>query len=161
MENNSRFPQRKNPRMRHYDYTQPGYYFITICAKGKQCLFGSPQRLNQYGEIAKWGLEEIEKHTQGIRVDKYVVMPNHIHGILVLTDHATDLSGIIGQYKSAVTRRIRAMRPDAEIWQTSFHDHVIRNQQDYLRIWNYIDTNPMRWEKDCFFVEPADPTIHE
>ena len=143
--------------MSHYDYAQPGYYFITICTKAKQCIFGTPGCLNQYGQIAQWGMNEIEMHAKGIKVDKYVVMPNHVHGILVLKDNATDLSTVIGQYKSAVTRRIRTIKQDAEVWQTSYHDHVIRNEQDYLRIWNYIDTNPMRWEKDCFFVEPVDP----
>ena len=153
---NSPFPKRKNPRMSHYDYTQPGYYFITICTKDKKCIFGAPCCLNPYGQAAKWGLDEIEKHTKGIKVDKYVVMPNHIHAILVLTDNTADLSVVVGQYKSAVTRRIHEKEQNIKVWQASYHDHVIRNEQDYLKIWNYIDTNPIRWEKDCFFTEPAE-----
>ena len=151
--NDDRFPKRKHPRMRSYDYSQPGYYFVTICTKEKMCIFGKPGQLNQLGQLAQQGLAEIERHTQGIRVDKCVVMPNHIHAIIVLSGIATDLSVAIGQYKSAVTRNIRKIRSDMEVWQTSFHDHVIRSEEAYRRIWEYIDTNPMRWKDDCFYVE--------
>ena len=139
--------------MRHYDYTQPGYYFVTICTKEKKCLFGEPGELNRFGYLAQQGLLAIEQHTHGVKVDKCIVMPNHIHAIIVLSDSATDLSVAIGQYKSAVTRNIRKIRRNAEVWQTSFHDHVIRSEEDYQRIWAYIDTNPMRWKDDCFYVE--------
>ena len=148
-----RFPKRASPRMGWFDYATPGYYFITICTKEKRCFFGDPQTLNDAGRIAQQMLEEIPIHFQGVRVDKFVVMPNHIHAILILEDSKTNLSDVVGQYKSAVTRNLRKAGWDQPIWQSSFHDHVIRDQMDYERIWTYIDANPIRWIDDCFYTE--------
>ena len=139
--------------MRHYDYAQPGYYFVTICTKDKKCIFGEPGQLNRLGQLAQQGLSEIKQHTRGVHVDKCVVMPNHIHAIIILGENATELPTVIGQYKSAVTRNIRKTGNVTEVWQTSFHDHVIRSEQAYQQIWAYIDTNPIRWQEDCFYVE--------
>ena len=150
---NERFPKRKHPRLRKYDYSRPGYYFVTICTGEKRCLFGTPERLNCFGQTARQCLLEIEGHFPGVRVDKWVVMPNHVHAILVLTGTGVNLSTVVGQYKSVVSRRIHAIRRDVPVWQTSYHDHVIRTEQAYLKIWNYIHTNPMRWQEDCFFME--------
>ena len=92
-----------------------------------------------------------------MHIDKYVVMPNHIHGIFIVTDseesRLKDLSVIIGQYKMSVTKIIRNIEPGRIVWQRSFHDHVIRNQKSYEKIWTYIENNPQKWEEDCFFVE--------
>ena len=148
-----RFPKRKSPRLEHFDYAQPGYYFVTICTKDKQCLFGTPGQPNLMGLIAHECLFDIPFHFPKVSVDKCVVMPNHIHVILKLNDHSTELSAIIGQYKSAVTRTIRKRTPCTAIWQTSYHDHIIRNEADYQRIWLYIDANPFRWKDDCFYIE--------
>ena len=136
-----------------FDYATPGYYFITICTKEKRCFFGDPQTLNDAGRIAQQMLEEIPIHFQGVRVDKFVVMPNHIHAILILEDSKANLSDVVGQYKSAVTRNLRKAGWDQPIWQSSFHDHVIRDQMGYERIWTYIDANPIRWIDDCFYTE--------
>lgn len=148
-----RFPVRKHPRMRNYDYTTPNYYFVTICTKHKACIFGSATQISTYGRIAQQGLLEIPKHFPGIRMDKYIVMPNHIHAIIVLEDGARNLSTIIGQYKSYVTRCIHKLDPRLEVWQSSYHDHVIRDQQGYEQIWNYIDGNLQKWQDDCYFVQ--------
>ena len=148
-----RFPKRASPRMGWYDYSTPGYYFVTICTKEKSRIFGEPGSLNDAGCIAQQILEEIPNHFTGVKVDKFVVMPNHIHVILVLEDGKTKLSDVIGQYKSAVTRKLRKTGWNQKIWQTSFHDHVIRDQMGYERIWAYIDTNPIRWKEDCFYIE--------
>ena len=148
-----RFPKRTNPRMGWYDYATPGYYFITICTKEKCCFFGDPGVLNDAGCIAQRMLEEIPDHFPGVRVDKSVVMPNHIYAVLALEDGKTKLSDVVGQYKSAVTRKLRKEGWNQPIWQTSFHDHVIRDQMSYERIWSYIDTNPTRWRDDCFYTE--------
>ena len=148
---NDRFPVRKHPRLKNFDYSSPNYYFITICTWNKTCLFGKPNELNQWGTLADAFLTEIERHFDHVRVDKYVVMPNHVYMILVLEEQSIEISQIIGQYKSTVTREIRKNHPQQKIWQTSFHDHVIRNQADYERIWLYIHANPQNWEKDCFF----------
>ena len=96
---------------------------------------------------------KIPDHFPEVLVDKWVVMPNHVHVIIHLNDCTTELSHVIGQYKSAVTRNIRRIVENMTVWQTSYHDHVIRSERDYLRIWEYIDTNPSRWKDDCFYTE--------
>ena len=145
-----RFPSRKSPRMKHFDYASPNYYFITICTRDRACLFGRPGALNPLGRVAMEGILKIEDHFPGVTVDKFVIMPNHVHAIVILNGSA-DLSAIIGLYKSYVTKNIRKWIPDLKVWQTSFHDHVIRNQTAYEKIWLYIDSNPNNWGKDCFF----------
>ena len=117
--------------MKHYDYSTPNYYFVTICTKDKRCLFGNAGHLNTLGQIARDRLLETSAHFPEVTVDKYVVMPNHIHAILILRQQNVQLTTIIGQYKAAVTKEARAIYPDIDIWQTSFHDHIIRNQASY------------------------------
>ena len=148
-----RFPSRKHPRLKNFDYSSPNYYFITICTWNKACIFGKPNEPSPWGTAAEAVLLEIQQHFSNVKVDKYVVMPNHVHMILALEGDNAGISQIIGQYKSSVTRRIRQTAPQQNIWQTSFHDHVIRNQKDYERIWLYIDANPQNWSKDCFFED--------
>ncbi len=151
-------PVRKPTRIPNYDYSKDNYYFVTICTQNKKCIFGSIKELSRYGEIAADSVVDIPAHHSGVRIDKYVVMPNHVHMIVIIGSGTgegknPDLNQIIGLYKSAVTRKIHDTDHDLQVWQRSFHDHVIRNQKDYERIWCYIDTNPMRWDKDCFYVE--------
>ena len=148
----NRFHSRKNPRLKRYDYTTPNYYFITICTWEKRCLFWKSGKLNQYGVTAKQGFEEITQHFPDVIVDKFVVMPNHVHAILILQTDGTNVPTVIGQYKSFVSKRIHEFDAGCRVWQASFHDHVIRNQKDYERIWLYIEANPARWEDDCFFL---------
>ena len=150
--NEERFPVRKNPRLKQFDYASRAYYFVTICAKNKACIFGSPQALSNAGSIAEAALQSTETHFPTVKVDKFVVMPNHVHAIIILEEGSPGLSAIVGQYKAAVTKHIHKWDPAATVWQTSFHDHIIRNQADYQRIWQYIDTNPVKWSEDCFYT---------
>ena len=150
------FYSRKSPRIPNYDYSGENFYFITICTYNRRCIFGSPEKLNPKGEIAKVHMEQLDLHYSNVRLDKYVIMPNHIHLILQLTSGGgNNAEQIIAQYKSGVSREIRKNHPGMRIWQRSFHDHVIRCQEDYERIWNYIDGNPQCWDKDCFYVDPS------
>ena len=148
-----RFPKRKSPRIPGYDYATPNYYFITICTHEKNCIFWSGGKLNTFGQIAFDAAMQISAHFPGNRVDSFVVMPNHIHMILVVEPGGTDATVVIGQYKSQVSKEIHKIDPKRKIWQTSFHDHGIRNYRQYQHIREYIETNPMRWKEDCFFVE--------
>ena len=145
-------PKRKSPRIPEYDYSTPNYYFITICTHEKKCIFGNPGKLNALGKIAEECLLNIPKIYAGVHIDKYVVMPNHVHAIMVVNsdDVKKSISQIIGQYKMAVTKLIRQCEPEKIIWQRSFHDHIIRNQQRYELIWMYIENNPIKWVEDCF-----------
>lgn len=144
------YPKRKNPRIKNYDYSSNGYYFVTICTHQKNCIFGQPHNLNRLGRIAAEGLDEISSHFAGVEINKYVVMPNHIHAIIVLNQADADLSVIVGAYKSYVSKKVHEADSSVKLWQTSFHDHVIRSQRSYEKIWEYIETNPQKWEEDCF-----------
>ena len=148
-----RFPKQKSPRMKNFDYASAHYYFVTICTWNKQCLFGSPGNLNTCGLIAEYGLRNISAHFPGVRIDNYVIMPNHIHIILITEEAGINLSNVIGQYKAFVSRQIHKKQSHLHLWQASFHDHVIRSQTSYEKIWLYIDANPANWKKDCFFTD--------
>ena len=148
----SRFPQRKNPRMKHFDYTSANYYFVTICTRDKKCLFGTPNQLNTLGMLAQQGIVNISAHFPGVTIDKYVIMPNHIHAILIIGQPGIHLSNVIGQYKSFVSKEAHKLHSNLHLWQSSFHDHIIRSQSAYEKIWLYIESNPSNWEKDCFYL---------
>ena len=146
---------RKSPRIPNYDYSNQNYYFITICTHNRKCIFGNPNHLNDLGKIVKRHIDNISSFYYGVLIDKYVVMPNHIHMIICVSgDGNPDVSQIVGQFKIGVTKEIRQNNPNMEIWQRSYHDHIIRNQKSYENIWLYIDGNPQCWDKDCFYIEP-------
>lgn len=157
-------PKRKSMRLQDYDYASNGAYFVTLCIKDRQCILwnvgatcGRPcndkHHLSDYGliidrEICKIGM--IYGNT--VVIDHYVIMPNHIHMIIVLQDGmdgrpkvAPTISRILQQFKGSISKQI-----GFSIWQKLFHDHIIRNEQDYQKIWEYIDTNPLRWQDDCY-----------
>ena len=146
------FPKRKSPRIPGYDYSSVNFYFITICTHEKKCIFGEPGQLNWLGIIAEENLKMIPLLNPAIRLDKYVVMPNHIHAIFDMRNDNQNLAVAIGQYKISVTKKIRERKTNFPVWQRSFHDHVIRNQSGYEKIWMYIENNPLKWEEDCFYV---------
>ena len=128
------FYSRKPTRLPNYDYSENNYYFVTICTKNKACIFGTPKKLNALGELAKREIMELQTHYSGIFVDSFVIMPNHIHAIIVIqqmdeSKKRLSLSQIIGLYKAGVTRKARKQDIDAMLWQRSFHDHIIRDQQ--------------------------------
>ena len=150
--NTEDYPKRKNPRLKGFDYSSENYYFITICTHEKKCIFGKTGNLSDFGEYANQGLVQIPNHYPNVIVDKAVVMPNHIHAIVYLQGGKSNLSRVIGSYKSFVTRKIHETNPEMKVWQSSFHDHIIRNECSYQKIWQYIDSNPMNWEKDCFYL---------
>ena len=144
-------PQRKNPRLREYDYASPGMYFVTICTHRRSMLFGSiidgviiPTR---FGEYASEAIASIPVHFPSAQPDHYVVMPNHVHMIIRIgeqSDTAYTLGQIIGGFKSTVTRVCKT-----PIWQRGYHEHVIRNNKDLEEIRTYIHNNPANWAQDC------------
>jgi REP element-mobilizing transposase RayT len=104
--------------------------------------------------IVEKHLQKLPEYYNNVIVDKYVVMPNHMHMILILNgENCPSVPQIIGQFKTGVTKEIRRIYPDTDVWQRSFHDHIIRNQKSYEKIWLYIEGNPQNWEKDCFFMD--------
>ena len=150
------FYLRKSTRLQKYDYSSNNYYFITICTHNKKCIFGTIESLNVNGEIAKKELELIPQRYEGVYLDNYIVMPNHIHAIIVLENQKKSLSEIIGLYKSGVSKKIREKNGSVQVWQRSFHDHIIRNERSYLEIWEYVTYNAQKWERDCFYMDAED-----
>ena len=164
----TQFKKRKPTRLKNFDYSNDGYYFITICTHNRKRIFSNivgqglapaENHLYQFGEIADNELQDLTKRYKNVKIDKYVIMPNHIHAIIALENQTAGaspcptLSDVVCTFKSLTTRKCHLINPKQRIWQTSFHDHIIRDEEDYLKIWNYIDTNPLKWEEDCFYTE--------
>ena len=149
-------PIRKRLRLKNQDYSKPNYYFVTICTHNRLELFGSPQQLNFCGQIAEQELLQIPLHYEGVRIDRYVIMPNHIHMIVVIgCDGRAErsrpfptLDTIIGLYKSGVSKRIRQSVQIEKVWQKSYYDHILRNRHDYFQCVQYIADNPRNLELD-------------
>ena len=159
------FPTRKHRkpnRLSGYDYATPGHYFVTICTADHALLLGrvcacedgivsAKMVLNDMGRAVENAILAIPDHYPGITVEKYVVMPNHLHLILMLpsnSEKAPSVANIVGQFKRAVSIRL-----GRSIWQQGFHDHIIRGETDYQEIWTYIDNNPLKWALDQYFRE--------
>jgi REP element-mobilizing transposase RayT len=152
-------PQRKSPRLQGYDYSAAGAYFVTICTHQRQPLFGRVEagamQLSAAGAVAAVCWDAIQEHYRAVELDAFVVMPNHVHGILVLSGNTNTFKTILGRvingYKGAVTARLRQEQPDLVVWQGRYHDHIIRDEKSLNRIQGYILTNPERWTEDTFY----------
>jgi REP element-mobilizing transposase RayT len=169
---------RRSIRLPDHDYTSPGAYFVTIRVRGGECLLGEvvddDMQLNEWGEVAQDCWQAIPEHFDHVEPDAFVIMPNHVHGIVVIThrvasvgaEHAAplparrsqprtkvehgSLGAIVRSYKSAVTRRINQLRamPGTPFWQRNYWEHIIRTRASLNRIRRYIETNPARWAED-------------
>ena len=165
--------KRKPNRLSEYDYSESGYYFVTICAANKQKIFGTivgancvrpnagtapvgancvcPQiKLSNIGLIVQSNIEVLDNTYPSVSVDRYVIMPNHLHLIIKISGRpqvAPTVSRAIKQFKGSVTKQV-----GIPIWQRSFYDHIIRDERDYLRIAEYMENNPARWDDDPYFV---------
>lgn len=147
---------RKQIRLKTYNYSQNGYYFITICTKDRNELFCNKNaklkedntfELSEKGKVVDDSIKNIEEIYTDVKTDYYVIMPNHIHLLLSIKNSSDiSISRIIKQTKGLVTKRI-----GSSIWQKSFYDHVIRNEQDYYEIVRYIQMNPLKWENDKYY----------
>ena len=161
-------PKRKPIRIDNYDYSTPGAYFITVCTANREKIFWSARRgdlcspadngqpgyqrsplrveLSDVGKIVDVEIQKMNTIYDSVRVDKYCIMPDHIHFILSIdpdengqTQFAPTISRVMKQFKGSITKQVG--RP---IWQKSFYDHGIRNQQYYKEIWAYIENNPLK-----------------
>ncbi len=157
--------ERKRNRLKNYDYSQEGYYFVTICTKDREEFFGNVEEgsmnLSRCGEIANQCWYDLPKHYLNCLLDSFVIMPNHTHGIIVINSekivgngfkpfptHA--LSEIIRGFKTFSSRRINQemIGSNKFHWQKSFYDHVIRNEKSLNNLRQYIISNPLKWELD-------------
>ena len=162
-------PKRKPTRLKNYNYNTSGAYFITICTHNKSKILCNivgdgaldvPQiDLSPIGEI----VEKYIKSTNNIKnitVDKYVIMPNHIHLLLLVkNDHINGTSRVPSPTNNIISHTVSTFKRfvnkeiGENIFQRSFHDHIIRDESDYLKIWNYIDSNPSKRNEDCFYLD--------
>lgn len=157
-------PQRKANRLKTYDYSSAGAYFVTVCTKLRRNTLSTIDEngrlvLKFPGIIAEQFVRRISEYYTNVIIDRYVIMPNHIHLLLRFEKNVPDAQGptlgtVMGWYKYNVTKQINAECNNSGIqfFQRSFHDHVIRGEKDYLKIWEYIENNPARWKEDCFYI---------
>ena len=174
MKYNPEIHHRRSIRLQGYDYSRAGLYFITICSQARKCLFGvikdGKMILNEGGKIANDCWLKIPEHFPNAVLHEYIVMPNHIHGIIELTE--TDLTNepqynefqkiiprsigsIIRGYKIGVTKWFRNNAKPVgvqnfeplQVWQRNYYEHIIRNEQSYQNICNYIIDNPSNWKE--------------
>ena len=163
-------PVRKPNRLREYDYSQPGCYFVTMCTKERRPLFWAedvpvtsvgadiirprPILLSKLGLVVEHAILEMPRRYANVTLDQYVIMPNHVHILLTLGDQngrmisapTKGLPIVVGQMKRTVSKQAHM-----DIWQKGYHDHVVRNDADYLRIWDYMETNPAKWREDRYY----------
>ncbi len=157
---------RRSIRLKGYDYGQTGAYFVTVCAYNRECLFGDiadgNMMLNECGMVVRDEWEKSANIRLEIKLDSFIVMPNHFHGIVHIVGangrsplHRTGmgsktLSSFVAGYKSAVTKRINELRqtPGVPVWQRNYYEHIVRSEEELGRIREYIIHNPVQWAND-------------
>jgi REP element-mobilizing transposase RayT len=173
---------RVSVRLKGFDYTKPGAYFITVSTFQRKCLFGEIQnglmQSNEYGEIVYSIWEQIPEHFMIVKLDAFVVMPNHVHGIIVINGESRNhmlekpeafgkpvkgsIPTIVRSFKAAVTKKINWLRArhavplhsvfgdikPQPIWQENYYEHIIRTDEELFQIAEYINNNPNQWEND-------------
>ena len=145
---------RRSPRIQGYDYSSAGAYFVTICAQDRVCIFGEVDRdivhLTPVGQIAADTWLSLGEDYPVVCLDEWVLMPNHLHAIILLeVGCPKPLGQIIGAYKSISRKRIKQnLGIEASIWQRNFHEHIIRSEKSLLGVRQYIRDNPAKWSVD-------------
>ncbi len=156
---------RKKLRLENYDYSQNGAYFVTVCTQKRRNILSRINvgegfhplpviELSEIGKEIENTIHFINKNYNNVFIDKYVIMPNHIHLIIFLGcenlgGHGNPpLQNVVGQLKSFTTKKYGEV-----FWQRSFYEHIVRNEKEYNEIWEYIDTNPLKWVDDEYYIE--------
>ena len=149
-------PRRRSLRLPGYDYSQAGAYFITACTQNRVMRFGEvidgDVRQNEMGTIVQQTWDELPAHYNGIDLDAFIVMPNHVHGIITLADQSERrhaIPEIVRGFKTLSARRVNEHAGTRGVgWQRGYYEHVIRNEKALDRIRAYIANNPARWADD-------------
>ena len=155
---------RKRMRLKNYDYSTPGCYFVTILTHNRQKLFWDYDKLNDIGRMVEKDICSLSAHFNDVKVDNYIVMPDHVHLLVTIGCDALEnndkmilaevlgenihskLNVIIGSLKSGITRKFHKINPSVKVWHKSYFDHIIVNKKEFDEIWDYIDANPIRWK---------------
>ncbi|MFQ4146178.1 transposase [Chlorogloeopsis sp. ULAP02] len=164
MKYNPNIHHRRSIRLKGYDYSQPGAYFITICTHQKECIFGEiideQMQLNHFGKIVQFHWCSLEKYYSHIQLDEFVVMPNHFHGIIIINENIgideainnkkTGIPEIIRGFKTFSARQINKSRhqPGMPLWQRNYYERIIRDEEELNQIKKYIINNPQTWTQD-------------
>ena len=158
----SELQKRKSNRLQNFDYSTNGAYFITICTYNKECILSNivgeglcalPKiNLNPIGEEIEKSINYINDYYDNIKIVKHIIMPNHIHLLIEINNQTgghgdPPLQSIIGQLKSYTTNKY-----GKQLWQRSYYDHIIRNEEDYLNVWEYINNNVKKWTEDKYYI---------
>jgi putative transposase len=162
---------RRSIRLKGYDYSEAGAYFVTIVTLGRVASFGEvvngEMRLNRNGEVVQKWWDNIPQHFQNVETGVFVIMPNHVHGIIIIGEkrrgtvpvpqgggtpplREPTLGQIVAYFKYKSTKEINALNngPVMKLWQRNFYEHIIRNQHDLEQTWLYIESNPAQWNTD-------------
>jgi putative transposase len=146
--------RRRRLRLPDFNYRQPGSYFVTICTFGRHCVLGEivdeQMSLSRSGAVIRSLWRSLPDHHDGVSIDEFVVMPNHLHGIVQLAENEVSLPTLIGAFKSLSTKAVNTANatPGCRLWQRSYHEHVIRDEAARDRIRGYIQNNPLKWHID-------------
>lgn len=156
---------RRSIRLKGYDYSQSGLYFITICIQNRECLLGKIEndaiKLNSAGEMVKRIWQELPQRFPSIQMDEFVVMPNHLHGIISISSEFLEnqssvrLGDIVGAFKSISThqyiqgvKEYNWQRFQGKLWQRNYYENIIRDERSLKNIRQYIHDNPQKWKND-------------
>jgi putative transposase len=164
---NPKIHHRSSIRLKQYDYSWPGWYYVTMCTKDRDCTLGDVIAdrvvLNEIGKISEQCWRWLGERFPQVELDEYVIMPNHLHGIVIINEPRRNgsrttptqiktkpLGRLIGAFKTTSTKQInqRQGTPGDIFWQRGFYEHVIRNDADLHRIRQYIQNNPQKWALD-------------
>lgn len=160
-------PQRKTIRLQHYDYSQNGLYFITICIQDRLCLLGNiienRIQLSPQGKMIEQQYFALTEKFSTIKCLDYAIMPNHIHFVIQIDNNDSEkpfsLFDIIQHFKSMTTTeyikqvKLNNWQPfHRKLWQRSYYEHIIRDEKDYLKIAEYIENNPLNWALDKLYI---------
>lgn len=172
---NRDLPERKEIRLKNYEYNNVGTYFITFCTQNKKNILSEIEKENEnfvgegfplpkllnYGIIVENNIKHISNKFKNITVEKYVIMPNHVHILLSVNqgdgrgNPSPTINSVIGWLKYNSTKEINLKSNifNKKIFQRSFYDHVVRNEKDYIEILEYIINNPLKWQLDKYYQE--------
>ena len=171
---NPKIHHRRSIRLPAFDYSETGYYFVTICTKGRRCLFGDVFQesmvLNRFGYIVKQRIQEISNQFRRVRFASYIIMPNHVHVIIQMKNernavgaqfiaprvfaqrgvinHAPTVGMIVRALKARCTHDIHSFAPNNDVWQRNYHERIVRSHQELFDTIEYIRNNPRNWMKD-------------
>ena len=152
-------PSRKNIRLQSWDYSTHAYYHVTICTHNRLKLLSTVDpktfevKLSDIGNCVDDAIAKAVERYPSVRVETYVIMPNHVHMLVAVDEQVIDLGRFIGFMKSYATRCARRVYPNLELWQRNYYDHILWKEKDYHAAWQYIADNPAKWATDDYYVE--------